>query len=441
MNAIKSRLRNALQDQLSHFPTQAMRIEIDVPIAPQLNWLYANRHLKKTWWVDRDNSIIRAGLGFTDQINENHDHPYTLLTTLLEEKTSVHPDFTYIGGIRFPQKHYLSEEWHLFGYFNFTLPLFEWVKTPTKTVLACNWLPRPFITPREQLQFILTQLESLSFSLPPIPEITSHPTRIDYPNKTEWTHQIHHIQDKIKNNHYKKLVLARKTALHFPEKLDSTQILNALQQHQDLDNQYQFLIQANPHNTFMGISPERLFRRKGAELFTEALAGTQKSTLTSKLTDNATATEEHIWVVKMIEEVMAKLCIPHSEILSQTRVLKLPHVQHLYRPFRATLKPNITDATLLNTLYPTPAVAGYPVDKALDAISALNHFDRGWYSGLVGTWSKDEVHLAVAIRSGLLSQKDFYLYVGAGIVDAADPDTEWKELEDKINAYLEVCNV
>ena len=102
---------------------------------------------------------------------------------------------------------------------------------------------------------------------------------------------------------------------------------------------------------------------------------------------------------------------------------------------RGTLKDGVTDAGLLEALHPTPAVGGYPRDRALGEIRDLEPFDRGWYAGPVGWIGAEASEFAVGIRSGLVRGRTLDLYSGAGIVAGSVPDEEWAEIEQKIGDF------
>jgi len=120
--------------------------------------------------------------------------------------------------------------------------------------------------------------------------------------------------------------------------------------------------------------------------------------------------------------------------------MKLVRVQHLMTGIEGELNKDISDQEILECLHPTPAVGGYPQDKAKELIAEIEPFDRGWYSGPVGWISKDSADFAVAIRSGLITKNKLRIYAGAGIVKGSDPDNEWNEIESKIATFLKVLS-
>ena len=85
----------------------------------------------------------------------------------------------------------------------------------------------------------------------------------------------------------------------------------------------------------------------------------------------------------------------------------------------------VTDAQLLSSLHPTPAVWTAP-SSIRTQINNLESFERGWYAGPVGYVSKQQSEFAVGIRSGVLERNSLTVYTGAGIVEGSDPDREWQ---------------
>jgi salicylate biosynthesis isochorismate synthase/menaquinone-specific isochorismate synthase len=92
---------------------------------------------------------------------------------------------------------------------------------------------------------------------------------------------------------------------------------------------------------------------------------------------------------------------------------------------------------LAGMLHPTPAVGGEPWPDAAKAIDDLEQMDRGWYAGPVG-WmdSTEDGEFCVALRSGLLRDREAHLYAGVGVVAGSDPAAELAETEIKLGALL-----
>ena len=91
-------------------------------------------------------------------------------------------------------------------------------------------------------------------------------------------------------------------------------------------------------------------------------------------------------------------------------------------------------------MHPTPAIGGYPKEKAMDMIRKLKE-DRGWYGGPIG-WIDNNLdgQFYLNIRSGLGVDKNLYLFSGSGITEKSNSENEWLETEKKFNLMLESCN-
>jgi len=146
---------------------------------------------------------------------------------------------------------------------------------------------------------------------------------------------------------------------------------------------------------------------------------------------------EHQYVATHVEKRLRHLCETgiHKGDLS---LLQLATVQHLITHFDGMLASDVSDADVLAAMHPTPAVGGYPVDRAVKKIDELEPFDRGWYAGPVGWIGHDAAEFAVAIRSGLVTGDRLHLFGGAGIVNGSTAESEWREIENKLNSFTKV---
>jgi len=86
-------------------------------------------------------------------------------------------------------------------------------------------------------------------------------------------------------------------------------------------------------------------------------------------------------------------------------------------------------------LHPTPAVAGFPRQKALECIEEKENFERGLFAGVFGFWNpaSQTGELCVLLRSASVVKNSVKLYAGAGIVLGSDPEAEWEEMHLKMN--------
>jgi len=146
---------------------------------------------------------------------------------------------------------------------------------------------------------------------------------------------------------------------------------------------------------FIGATPELLIRRRGAQIASEPLAGTAARTGDSHadrkaeaaLLSSAKERTEHRVVVDTIASALAPV-VEHLEVPDEPEIRQLRNVSHLGTSMRGTLAlvggsyPSVLD--LVGLLHPTPAVAGTPVDLALDYLAKLEELDRDRYAGPLG---------------------------------------------------------
>ncbi|WP_372636785.1 isochorismate synthase MenF [Fodinibius sp.] len=257
-----------------------------------------------------------------------------------------------------------------------------------------------------------------------------------------WISSVKKAREQIRKNTFKKIVLARRLSVPRGDSVRPTALLNRLR------SQYQkcscFLIHPPRGNSFLGATPEQLVAFQHDFLRTEALAGSMERgetamediDLEKDLSISAKNQHEHQFVVRDIEQRLRPFA--HSIRRSdRPQIKKLLNVQHLYTPIQADLKPEATVLSILAQLHPTPAVGGYPWEKAAPFIRQLEDFERGWYAGPVG-WlnASGSGEFAVAIRSGLLGDDQAHFFAGCGIVANSNPQAEWEETNLKLKPML-----
>jgi len=122
-------------------------------------------------------------------------------------------------------------------------------------------------------------------------------------------------------------------------------------------------------------------------------------------------------------------------------------------PHAAAVKPNLAFfeafgsagigvLDLVERLHPTPAVGGFPRQRALELIREREGLDRGWYAGPIGWLNRDgEGEFVVGIRSALLDGNSATLFAGCGIVGDSNPAKELAESGRKLQPILAALGV
>jgi menaquinone-specific isochorismate synthase len=312
-----------------------------------------------------------------------------------------------------------------------------------ETTLACN-----LVMPRDaaRAEELLDEVESLS-----LPEGQEAPlvnqsalsvplSRRDTPAREGWGESLETALRAFSSGKMEKVVFARRVEFQFEDDLDPVALLEGLRD--ATPGCFHFLVEPEEGVAFVGASPERLFRRDGRGILSEAVAGTRPrgasalddTELGEELLGSAKDQAEHSFVRVGIRESLGPLC---EDLAVDVRVseMKLARGRHLVSRIRGTLREGVADGEVLAALHPTPAVGGYPKETALEEIRAVEPFDRGWYAGPVGWLGADGAEFAVGIRSGLVRGDTLALYSGAGIVEGSTPEGEWAEIEQKIGDF------
>lgn len=203
-------------------------------------------------------------------------------------------------------------------------------------------------------------------------------------------------------------------------------------------NAYVFYFHTEEHGDWTGASPELLIARDGRCLSTMALAGTRDASDSAEgdLTgwDDKNIKEQSI-VADHISSVftLAGLNVEMGETVTR----KAGPVEHLMTPIYARATLGFNPCRLLNSLSPTPALAGYPTAEAISLINEMERSERNLYGGFSGPFFPDgDFRFYVTLRCARLYKDCCVLYAGGGITYKSDKKTEWEETAKKIQTLL-----
>jgi menaquinone-specific isochorismate synthase len=409
-------------------------------------WLSAQRLFPKLFWMNREKSEWSAGIGEADRIEISESGPNDRSFLVLEEAMQQkNPHARYIGGFCFNNLHERNDLWSAFSPGLFILPLVSIEYRDGQTSISCSLWLKPGDDRQKALEHLLLTLSELSADdateAATIPEMT----QVAYcPGKTQWIENCETILRNFDEGKLDKMILARQTELSFSGKVPAIRFL--LDYPFPENSTYRFYLEPVEGHAFISFTPERLYRRDGDMLETEALAGTvTKGSIEANdheaselLLNSEKDIREHRFVKDTIYQELQPVC-SDIDMQEEVGVLQLNRLAHLYARCRARLKPEFcNDSTVLRQLHPTPAVGGVPREKAMTLILSIEPFCRGWYAAPVGWLSHDASEFAVGIRSALVNDDKVYLYSGAGLVKGSDPESEWEEVDQKIGDILAI---
>ncbi|RDF11224.1 isochorismate synthase [Haemophilus paraphrohaemolyticus] len=419
--SVFTQLKQQLSEQLSQLQlTQEwIQLKADVDLLAEesslLGWLKSqNQHFPHFFFEKRDENQTIATIGAVETFSSLEEAQAFVQSSSL----------SLVGGIQFE------------GLCQFVLPRLILVKNSQKLTayLTLN-------ISEQAVDFTDFFAEPSRSSL-----IQNHQILSPQPACTfeQWKANIEQAIIQIKSGDLRKVVLANATQLTFENHISAYDLV---EQSREINlGCYHFLWAENAQNAFIGSTPERLYYRKGNQLFTEALAGTVA------VSDNPIETEKNAqWLLKdtkniyenqlVVEDIEAHLntYVEAFEVHSP-EIKRLHNVQHLRRRIEAILKADVLDQDCLRQIHPTAAIAGLPRAKATQFIAKNEPFKRGWYAGTLGIFNPQEAEFCVTLRSAKIEHNQITLYAGAGIVKESEPVSEWQEIERKSQALAKLLS-
>lgn len=335
-------------------------------------------------------------------------------------------------------QHPPDPEWSQFGPARLVLPRVTYAVERGRAVLALaverSELDRGAASEHVQL---LERVYDVLLQNPQLePSVEPTLLRREERDADEFCSRVDDLVGAIATGSLQKVMAAREVRLHFASAVDPVATVSALAE--QAPECQRFLFRWGD-TAFVGATPERLLRRRGRALETEALAGSIDVDAESperQLEASLKELEEHQLTVAAIQRSLDPVC-EEVRLPNRPAVHRLKHLLHLRTQIQATLRAETHVLDLVERLHPTPAVGGVPTAAALDWIASREPFDRGWYAGAVG-WldAHGDGDFNVALRSGLVRGQNTRLYAGAGIVRGSLSSAEYDETKLKLAAML-----
>jgi isochorismate synthase len=424
-------------------------IVIPAPLAPAERLLGAEPDADAVVWSPAGTSEV-AGIGsaavFTaagesrfDTIRQRARELWATLDTSSLDARALTPRL--YGGFAFQAGRAKTPIWERFGEARFVLPQICYVRSDGEAWLNLVAAGSE-LTPGRCEELTLRVARCLEALNAPAPERgAAAMLRCDERPMAHFTELIAGIQQQIAQGRLEKVVAARRVALTLDREVDPRFVLGRLREKAAECTRFAFRVGGA---TFLGATPERLLEKRGLEIRTEAVAGSMRAEDASsarRLLESPKDIREHEFVVRELMQDLAPLT---SELAAAParEIHQLRHVLHLRTKIRGRLREARHVLEIVARLHPTPAVGGVPTREAVDFIAEHEPDERGWYAGPVGWFdASGDGEFAVALRSGVLAERQADLYVGAGIVQDSDALNEFAETRWKLEALLEALGV
>lgn len=202
---------------------------------------------------------------------------------------------------------------------------------------------------------------------------------------------------------------------------------------------------------WLGATPETLIKIEGSQFSIMALAGTQDytGTLNVNWKDKEKQEQQYVtdFIINNIRPAVEQLKV------SEVETVRAGNLVHLKTVVSARLKRATPLRQIIEVLHPTPAVCGLPKEAAKQFILKNENYKRSFYTGFLGELNiektarprsgkrnienrayaitKNSTQLYVNLRCMQIKDKTAILYVGGGITESSNPESEWEETQLK----------
>ncbi|MCD6030859.1 MAG: isochorismate synthase [Thermomicrobiales bacterium] len=439
-------------------PTLVSRIEpLSAPPDP-LAFLHASaRELGHgVLWEQSPAGIAFAGAGAATTISAQGVSRFGSVAAAIADLTPrlIRDDesavFPLIGGFAFGPGTEQSPVWRDFPDALFVVPQVLLQIAAGTAYLRVSMPVDPISSPAEvqsALRSTMERARGWAERALPVTERHAAVGRHSVPERPVWESSVATAVSLIQQDQLDKVVLAREERLLFDQTISPVATLARLRE-SDPDAT-RFALQTS-NSWFIGSTPERLVRLRAGRVDVTCLAGSigigqdeeETRRLAARLLASAKDREEHDIVVRSTIGALEDTCEDVASAPGSPRVARARSVQHLETPISARMPHAGHVLDLVECLHPTPAVGGFPRERALAAIRELEAIDRGWYAAPFG-WTDlhGDGEFAVAIRSALLSGRSASLFAGCGIVADSVPAAEWEETCLKLRPMLAALGV
>lgn len=202
---------------------------------------------------------------------------------------------------------------------------------------------------------------------------------------------------------------------------------------------------------WLGATPELLFKVEGKQLTTISLAGTQAYNPTG----NPNWTHKELKEQQIVTDFLATQIAPYTSNtnISEVETIRAGNLWHLKTRLISRVESKSDLKSIIDALHPTPAVCGFPKQKAKDFILKNENYNREFYTGFLGelnvkisktrntnrrnvennayTVVKTQSNFYVNLRCMQIKDNKAIIYVGGGITKASNAEKEWIETQNK----------
>jgi len=191
-----------------------------------------------------------------------------------------------------------------------------------------------------------------------------------------------------------------------------------------------------------GSSPEAQITIKNNVASIFPIAGTFKRSgddikdaeIARQLENDPKESAEHVMLVDLARNDLSRHC-EQVQVRAFKEVQYYSHLIHLVSHVSGKLLPGVSSFKIVADTFPAGTLSGAPKFRAMEIIDENEKSKRSFYSGAIGFLGfNGDFNHAIMIRSFLSKNNTLHYQAGAGIVADSNPESELKEVDNKIAA-------
>lgn len=196
-----------------------------------------------------------------------------------------------------------------------------------------------------------------------------------------------------------------------------------------------------------GASPETLVKLEDGVLHTFPLAGTKPRgkteaedlALEQSLLSDEKELAEHNMLVDLGRNDLGKISkFGTVEVEKLHSIERYSHVMHIGSTVRGEIREDQDALDALSSVLPAGTLSGAPKIRACQLIGELENNKRGIYGGAIGYIDfTGNMDTCIAIRIAYKKNGKVFVRSGAGIVADSNPDSEYRECQNKAKAVMD----
>ena len=144
-------------------------------------------------------------------------------------------------------------------------------------------------------------------------------------------------------------------------------------------------------------------------------------------------------IIDLLRNDFNKIDLPNAKVVHKKVPLLVPGLIHQMSRIEIDVSKDISFERIFNSLFPGGSITGAPKKSVMKILRNLESRSRGVYCGSTILASGGKVDTSINIRTAQIDLKGRELTYGAGggITVLSELKEEYKEMQDKVNSFLE----